>query len=72
MNSNNRNIKFIVGKAGTAKTTTIIDTVTKLVKEHPFKKVAIIAFTHQAINNIKLKLKIDYLTKTMKNLLFHQ
>jgi ATP-dependent exoDNAse (exonuclease V) alpha subunit len=57
MNSNYRNIKFIVGKAGTAKTTTIIDTVTKLVKDHPFKKVAIIAFTHQAINNIKLKLK---------------
>ena len=57
MNSNYRNIKFIVGKAGTAKTTTIIDTVTKLVTDYPTKTVAIIAFTHQAVNNIKLKLK---------------
>ena len=57
MNSNYRNIKFIVGKAGTAKTTTIIDTVTKLTTDYPTKTVAIIAFTHQAVNNIKLKLK---------------
>lgn len=57
MNSNYRNIKFIVGKAGTAKTTTIIDTITKLTDEYPQKTIAVIAFTHQAVNNIKLRLK---------------
>lgn len=43
-------IKFIIGKAGTAKTTTLIQTVNTLLNQN--KTVAIIAFTHQAVNNI--------------------
>ena len=47
-------IKFIIGKAGTAKTTTLI----KIIKQinNP-SSVIVLAYTHQAVNNIKQRLE---------------
>lgn len=51
----NSNVRFILGKAGTAKTTTLINTVETMAKQN--KSIVILAYTHQAINNIRDILK---------------
>ena len=56
------NIKFILGKAGTGKTTSILNSLMKI--EMPDVKVLCIAYTHSAVDNLKMKSenKFDYMT----------
>lgn len=46
-----KRVKFILGEAGTAKTTYLI----KIIEELRTKNIACLAFTHSAVNNIKTK-----------------
>lgn len=46
-------VKFILGEAGTAKTTYLIKIIEELTKSN--SKIACLAFTHSAVNNIKQK-----------------
>lgn len=55
------NVKFILGEAGTAKTTYLIKIVEELNKT---KNIACLAFTHSAVNNMKNK------TNNLKNITF--
>lgn len=43
-------IKYILGKAGTAKSTTLVNTAKQLLLQN--HRVVVIAFTHQAVNNV--------------------
>lgn len=58
---NKSNVKFILGEAGTAKTTYLIKIVEELNKS---KNIACLAFTHSAVNNMKQK------TNNLKNITF--
>lgn len=57
-------VKFILGEAGTAKTTYLIKIIEELNKQN--KKIACLAFTHSAVNNIKNKTNIK--TPTFKTI----
>lgn len=53
------NIKFILGKAGTGKTTSILKSLDSLLSKQgdivPYKSVICLAYTHSAVENLKLK-----------------
>lgn len=62
-------IKFIVGKAGTAKTTTLIKLIEQI--SNP-SSIIVLAYTHQAVNNIKNRLneiesQVEELPNSCKN-----
>lgn len=60
-------VKFILGEAGTAKTTYLIKIIEELSKS---KKIACLAFTHSAVNNIKSKYNKSSITyKTIHSFL---
>lgn len=48
-------IKFILGKAGTGKTTTILKSFEKLGDTNPKASIICLAYTHSAVDNLKLK-----------------